>query len=50
MRPTTKLLDRNVPHSGQKQLVIELPLSAVLEITFGVAPVTVKFALGTTML
>lgn len=37
----------NLPQSGQKQLVITFPLSAVLEISFGV-PMTLKFDLGIT--
>lgn len=42
--------DLNLPQSAQKQLVICLPVSAVLEISLGVPAVTLKLALGTTML
>ncbi len=37
-----------IPQSGQKQLVICLPVSAILEISFGVPCVTLKLALGRT--
>jgi hypothetical protein len=40
----------DLPQSGQKQLVMDLPLSAILTISFGVPCVTLKLALGTTKL
>lgn len=40
----------NIPQSPQKQLVIDLPESAVLEISLGVPEVTLKFSDGTTKL
>ena len=41
---------RVVPQSPQKLLVMDFPLSAVLEMVFGVPAITLKFSLGTTTL
>lgn len=40
----------NLPQSGQKQLVMLLPPSAILEISLGVPCSTLKLGPGTTML